>query len=91
MSEHGVYVKTNTNEEIAILCLYMDGFLITSNNEKSISKFKSELMKEFEMSDLDIMTYFLGIEFHKSKSVRWSIIILSSGHIKSYFGIVLIG
>ncbi|XP_058742542.1 uncharacterized mitochondrial protein AtMg00810-like [Vicia villosa] len=40
---------------------------MTRSNKKSISKFKSGLMKEFEMSDLDIITYFLGVEFHKSK------------------------
>lgn len=37
-------------------------------DEKRISKFKSELMKEFEMVDLGLMVYFLGIEFHKSKN-----------------------
>lgn len=47
--------------------LYVDDLLITGNNGKCISKFKSELMKEFEMTDLCLMTYFLGIEFHKSK------------------------
>ncbi|XP_058727181.1 uncharacterized protein LOC131598615 [Vicia villosa] len=36
-------------------------------NEKCISKFKNELMKEFEMIDIVLMTYFFGIEFHKSK------------------------
>ena len=45
----------------------MEDLLITGKNEVFISKFKSELMEEFEMSDLGTMTYFLGIEFHKSK------------------------
>lgn len=45
----------------------MDNLLITGNNEGCIYKFKTELMKEFEMINLGPMTYFLGINFHKSK------------------------
>ncbi|XP_050909810.1 uncharacterized mitochondrial protein AtMg00810-like [Lathyrus oleraceus] len=37
------------------------------SNGECISKFKSELMDEFEMKDIGLMTYFLGIEFHKSE------------------------
>lgn len=50
-----------------ILCLYVEDLLITGINIKCILNFKSELTKEFEMTDLGLMTYFLGIEFHKSK------------------------
>ncbi|XP_050890732.1 uncharacterized protein LOC127096165 [Lathyrus oleraceus] len=45
----------------------VDDLLIIGSNEKCISKFKSELMEEFNMNNLGLMTYFLGIEFHKSK------------------------
>jgi len=67
VSEHGVYVKPDASEGVIILCLYVDDLLITGNCEKNISKFKGELMKEFEMSDLGIMKYFLGIEFQRTK------------------------
>ena len=60
-------MKTDTSEGVIILCLYVDNLLITGSNEKCISKFKSELMEEFEMTYLSLMTYFFGIEFHKSK------------------------
>lgn len=66
VSEHGVYVKTDTNDGVIILFLYVDDLLITRSNKKCISKFKSEFMEKFEMTDLGLMTYFLGIEFHKS-------------------------
>lgn len=68
VSEHGIYVTTDTSERVVILCLYVDGLLIMGSNGKCISKFKSEIMKEFETTDLSLMTYFLGIEFYKSKS-----------------------
>lgn len=41
--------------------------LIIESDESLISKFKSELMTEFEMTNLGLMTYFLGVEFYKSK------------------------
>lgn len=65
--ENGVYVKKDTNESLIILCIYVKDFFITSSDKGFISRFKGELMKEFEMTDLDLMTYFLCIEFYKSK------------------------
>lgn len=67
VSKYKVCVKTNTSEGVIILCLYGDDLLIMGSNKKCISKFKSELMEEFEMTNLGLMAYFIGIEFHKSK------------------------
>lgn len=50
-----------------ILCLYIDDLLTTRRNEGYFTDFKGDLMKEFKMIDLGLMTYFVGIEFHKSK------------------------
>ena len=49
-----------------ILCLYVDDLLITGSCKKEIEDFKGDLNKEFEMSDLGDISYFLGIEFYKS-------------------------
>jgi hypothetical protein len=61
-----VYVKKSSSENLIILCLYVDDLLITGSDEKEISDFKIELMREFEMTDLGYISYFLGIEFYKS-------------------------
>lgn len=92
VSEHGVYMKKDTIEGVIIFCLYVDDLLITGSDEGCITKFKSGLIKDFEMTDLGLMTYFLGIEFYKSKkgllkhqrsmrlrfwrNLKWSIVIL---------------
>lgn len=68
VSENGVYVKKDENERVIIICLYVDDLLITSTDEGWTSKFKAELMKEFEMTNFGHMTYFFGIESHKSKN-----------------------
>lgn len=52
---------------MAILCLYIDDLFITGSNEEYIGELMSDLMKEFEMTYLGHIVYFLGIEFHKNK------------------------
>ena len=59
-TEHGVYVRRR-NSEFLILCLYVDDLLITCSCKKEIEDFKGGLRKEFEMSDLGEISYFLDI------------------------------
>ncbi|GAU45883.1 hypothetical protein TSUD_401080, partial [Trifolium subterraneum] len=66
VTEHGVYVKKHDEKGLIVMCLYVDDLLITCSNDKYISEFKSDLKREFEMTDLGYMTYFLGIEFHRT-------------------------
>ena len=40
----------------------MDDLLVTGSNEELVRKFKEDMKKIFEMTDLGEMTYFLGIE-----------------------------
>ena len=61
-SDHGLYVKTNDYGDLLILCLYVDDVIFTGSNLKMIGDFKHIMMKEFEMTDLGLMSYFLGIE-----------------------------
>lgn len=39
-----------------ISCLYVDDLLIKDNNEGYITEFKIDIMKEFEMTDLGLVT-----------------------------------
>ena len=59
-TKHGVYVR-RINSELLILCLYVDDLLITGSCKKEIEDFKGDLSKEFKMSDLGNISYFLGI------------------------------
>ena len=65
-SEYGVYVQVVT-QDITIICLYIDDFLVTGNSLKNLSKFKEMMTKEFEMLDLGKLSYFLGMEFQIMK------------------------
>ena len=60
--EHTLYVKVNNDGDVIIACLYVDDLIFTANNSKLLFYFKEATVKEFEMTDLGLMSYFLGIE-----------------------------
>lgn len=65
-SEPTLYTKMNEQGEIIIVCLYVDDLVFTG--DLSIDKFKSDMKKEFEMTDLGLMKYFLGIEVNQNEN-----------------------
>ena len=46
-----------------LICLYVDDLIVTGTDVNEIEAFKTQMMNEFEMSDLGNLTYFLGMEF----------------------------
>jgi len=66
LSESTLYVKHN-GTNILIVSLYVDDLLVTGNNVDHIQNFKWEMMKMFEMTDLGLMSYFLGIEIKQGQ------------------------
>lgn len=52
---------------LLIVCLYVDDLLVTASSEPEITSFKQSMMREFEMTDLGELSYFLGIEFKRLK------------------------
>ena len=49
------------DDECVILLMYVDD-LFQTGNEKHIVEFKKKLAEKFEMKDLGLMHYFLGLE-----------------------------
>lgn len=68
LSEATLYVKHNDNN-ILIVSLYVDDLLVTGNNTRLVKEFKQEMMQVFEMLDLGLVTYFLGMEVKQGKNV----------------------
>ncbi|CAL5331407.1 unnamed protein product [Camellia sinensis] len=60
LSEFTLYVKEAT--DLIVVPVYVDDLLITWSNEDLIKEFKAEMLKVFEMTDLGMMSYFLGME-----------------------------
>ena len=57
--EHALYLKVQ-KDDILFVALYVDDLIFTGNNRDMIEKFKLEMTKEFEMTDLGLISYFLG-------------------------------
>jgi hypothetical protein len=64
-SEPTLYTKVNQEGKLLILCLYVDDLIFTGNI--SVYEFKTVLKTEFEMTNLVMMKYFLGIEVNQSE------------------------
>ena len=45
-----------------MLAVYVDDLLITGSSKTQIIDFKREMSTIFEMNDLGLLTYYLGIE-----------------------------
>lgn len=67
-SEHGVYTRSDKGD-LLIICVYVDDILITRSNVSSIDTFKRQMSENFEMSDLGLLTYYLGIEVKQGDGV----------------------
>jgi len=60
--EHTVFIKIEDGGKMLIVCLYVDDLIYTGNNTAMFESFKKSKMAEFEMTDLGMIHYFLGIE-----------------------------
>jgi hypothetical protein len=61
-SEHTLFIKTDREGNILIVSLYVDDLIFTGNNELMFAEFKTSMLREFDMTDLGRMRFFLGIE-----------------------------
>jgi hypothetical protein len=66
-SEHGVYTRSSGKSRL-IVGIYVDNLITTGHENDDIMAFKAEMKKVFRMSDLGLLTYYLGIEVHQDKT-----------------------
>lgn len=64
-----LFVKT-VGKSIVILLLYVDDIIITGSNDAAISDVITALTQEFDIKDLCLLHYFLGIQIvHKTDGI----------------------
>jgi len=59
--EHAVYRRGN-KDSFLIVGVYVDDLIISGPCVGDIVQFKLEMKKKFSMSDLGLLSYYLGIE-----------------------------
>ena len=60
--EHVLYCKMHKNGDILIVGLYVDHLIFIGNNPSMFEDFKKAMTKEFEMTHIRLVAYYLGIE-----------------------------
>lgn len=61
--EHTLFTKTSADgTDLLIVSIYVDDLIITGNDSCMLREFKESMQREFEMTDLGEMKYFLGVE-----------------------------
>ena len=79
--EHALYYKVHKNGDILIVCLYVDDLIFTGKNPSIFEDFKKAITKEFGMTNIGLMAYYLGIEV---KQMKDEIFISQEGYVKGY-------
>lgn len=65
--EHALYTKVNESGDLMLVCLYVDDLIFTGSNPVMFEEFKKAMTREFEMTDIGLMSYYLGIEVKQTK------------------------
>lgn len=63
--EHAVYKKVN-GTSVLLVGVYVDDLIITGSNKVDITEFKTQMKRLFSMSDLGLLSYYLGIEVQQT-------------------------
>ncbi|KAL9249638.1 Copia protein-like protein [Drosera capensis] len=64
--EYTVYTR-GERDTVLIVGVYVDDLIITRDNTREVKIFKQQMMTEFEMSDLGLLSYYLGIEVEQKE------------------------
>ncbi|KAK3043673.1 hypothetical protein RJ639_000089 [Escallonia herrerae] len=73
--DKNVYVK-GTEKEYVVVCLYVDDMLIIGSNNDFIKSTKKILTRKFDMKDLSVTDFILGMKITKTSSE----LVLSQSH-----------
>jgi hypothetical protein len=62
-----VYTRGSGKSRL-LVGVYVDELIITGSNEEELRQFKEEMMQRFKMSDLGLLSFYLGIEVSQSSN-----------------------
>lgn len=61
LHEQAVYTRKIQGNKL-VVAVYIDDLLVTGSSTKEIEQFKLQMNKEFEMSNLGYLSFYLGLE-----------------------------
>ena len=66
-SDPTVYIQKEETD-LLILVLYVDDLILTGSSSSMIQSVQQQLMEQFDMTDLGLLHYFLGLQVHQSSN-----------------------
>ncbi|XP_015583912.2 uncharacterized mitochondrial protein AtMg00810-like [Ricinus communis] len=66
-ADHTMFYKRSKEGKTAVLVVYVDDMILTSDDEDELASLKKKLSQDFEIKDLGALKYFLGMEFTRSR------------------------
>lgn len=63
-----MFYKSTDQGKITVLIIYVDDMILTGNDHVEIEALRKILAKEFEVKDLGVLRYFLGMEIARNKN-----------------------
>ncbi|GKU94299.1 hypothetical protein SLEP1_g7814 [Rubroshorea leprosula] len=67
--EHALYIKEDKTGGFMLVCLNVGDLIFTDNNANMFEELKKAMTQEFEMTDIGLISYYLGIEYDESTKV----------------------
>jgi hypothetical protein len=53
---------------VLLVGVYVDDLIITGMEEREVEAFKAQMKKTFDMSDLGLLSFYLGVEVHQDST-----------------------
>lgn len=66
--DHTLFIKHSALGGVCVLLVYVDDIIVTGDDLEEIGGLKQQIVKEFEITDLGKLKYFLGIEVAHSRN-----------------------
>jgi len=66
VSEYRMYTKGTAGSRV-VVGVYVDDLIITGADSVNVEAFKEEMLKVFRMSDLGLLSFYLGIEVKQGR------------------------
>jgi hypothetical protein len=82
ISEHGTYTR-GKDESRVVVGVYVNDLIITRTSPSEVDEFKAEMQRLFRMSDLGMLSFYLGIEV---KQIAVSITLSLGSYAKKLLG-----
>ena len=60
-----VVYRRGSGHNVLLVGVYVDDLIITGAEEQKVEAFKAQMKKAFDMSDLGLLFFYLGVEVHQ--------------------------